>query len=105
LDDIVKVVEASATCNVAQLVGDQQGNVLVKTYNWLDFFDAHFRRLKDIKKYHQFFVSNDHPGVVFAREYTDSPPVHFDLLKDNWQPSATELPPVIQPSGLSSERQ
>ena len=43
LDDIVKVVEASATCNVAQLVGDQQGNVLVKTYNWLDFFDAHFR--------------------------------------------------------------
>ena len=105
LDDIVKVVEASATCNVAQLVGDQQGNVLVKTYNWLDFFDAHFRRLKDIIKYHQFFVSNDHPRVVFAREYTDLPPVRFDLLKDNWQPNATELPPVIQPSGLSSERQ
>ena len=39
LDDIVKVVNSSASCNVAQLVGDQQGQVLVNIYNWLDFFN------------------------------------------------------------------
>ena len=29
----------------------------------------------------------------------------FKLLKDDWSPSATDLPPVINPPGLSAERQ
>ena len=33
LEDIVSVVQSSAKMNYAQLVGDQQGNVIVPTYN------------------------------------------------------------------------
>ena len=42
LDDIVEVVNKSANCNVAQLVGTQQGDVLVPVYDWTAFLDAHF---------------------------------------------------------------
>ena len=38
LDDIVRVVESSAVVNHAQLVGTQDGEVLVPTYDWADFF-------------------------------------------------------------------
>ena len=34
LDDIVRVVEESAEVNHAQLVGAQDGTVIVPTYNW-----------------------------------------------------------------------
>lgn len=39
LDDIVRVVEGSAEVNHAQLIGRQDGTVVVPTYTWADFFD------------------------------------------------------------------
>ena len=27
--------------NYAQLVGDQQGNVIVQSYNWIEYFKQH----------------------------------------------------------------
>ena len=42
LDDIVRVVEKSAAVNCAQLVGTQDGRVLVPTYDWATFFDRPF---------------------------------------------------------------
>ena len=51
LDDIVKVVESSAQVNVAQLVGTQEGENIVPTYNWAGFFTTHLRKLRDIKKF------------------------------------------------------
>ena len=44
LDDIVRVVEGSAVVNHAQLVGTQDGRVLVPTYDWASFFDKPFRQ-------------------------------------------------------------
>ena len=44
LDDIVQVVESSAVVNHAQLVGTQDGTVLVPTYDWAKFFDKPFRQ-------------------------------------------------------------
>ena len=41
LDDIVSVVQSSASMNYAQLVGDQQGNVIVQSYNWIEYFKQH----------------------------------------------------------------
>ena len=72
LDDIVKVVESSAHCNVAQLIGNQEGDIIVPSFDWLTFFDPHFRRFKDIKKYHHFYVTQERPGIVSAKEYEDS---------------------------------
>ena len=43
LDDIVRVVEKSAEANHAQLVGTQDGRVLVPVYHWAAFFDHPFR--------------------------------------------------------------
>ena len=39
LDDIIKVVNESATPNVAQLVGSQNGDVIVPMYNWSTYFE------------------------------------------------------------------
>ena len=44
LDDIARVVEKSAEAHHTQLVGTQDGRVLVPTYDWAEFFDAPFRQ-------------------------------------------------------------
>ena len=49
LDDIVRVVENSATVNHAQLVGTQSGEVLVMTYDWSEFFSEPYRQ-NDLKR-------------------------------------------------------
>ena len=38
LDDIVRVVEKSAEVNHTQLIGTQDGRVLVPMYDWAEFF-------------------------------------------------------------------
>ena len=54
LDDIVRVVEESAEVNHAQLVGAQDGTVIVPTYNWAGYFDPFFKQaaFKGIKMMH-----------------------------------------------------
>ena len=37
LDDIIKVVESSAMVNHAQLLGTQDGQIIVPTYIWAQF--------------------------------------------------------------------
>ena len=44
LEDIVKVVESSAVVNHARLVGTQDSQVVVPTYDWAQFFDTPFRQ-------------------------------------------------------------
>ena len=39
LDDITSAVDNSSVVNVAQLVGTLDGQCLVPTYNWSDYFD------------------------------------------------------------------
>ena len=41
LDDIVTTVNQSACVNHTQLVGTQDGEVLVPTYDWLSFFTSY----------------------------------------------------------------
>ena len=45
--DIAEVVNNSANANVAQLVGTQEGEVLVPFYDWAAMFAPHFRKLKN----------------------------------------------------------
>ena len=105
LNDIVQVVEQSASVNKARLVGNEAGEVFVPTYDWLSYFVERFRKLSGIKKYHQFLFSSSKPGEVICKEYSDSPGETVKLLKNQWKPIATDLPPVLQPSGLSADRQ
>ena len=38
LDDIVKLTESSSVANTSQLVGEQDGSVVVPFYNWQGFW-------------------------------------------------------------------
>ena len=107
LDDIARVVENSATVNHAQLVGTQDGQVIVPTYDWAQFFDHPFRQnaLKGIKAMHHLTFTDSNKGSVLVRDDINSDEREIKLIQDdNWKPNAHTLPPVIPPPGLSLER-
>ena len=54
LDDVVQAVNSSAVVNKVHLVGAQDGETLVPTYNWVEFLNPHFYEVKGITKYHHF---------------------------------------------------
>ena len=43
LEDIARVCEGSAKVNFAQLVGKQNGEVVVPTYDWSTYFKDYFK--------------------------------------------------------------
>ena len=72
LDDIVQATNISATPNVAQLVGSQNGGTTVPTYIWSEYFDQHTIKtaLKGIKQMHHFHYSHEFPGQVKVKNDT-----------------------------------
>ena len=108
LDDIVGVVARLAEVNHAQLVAKQNGEVLVPTYNWSEALQPHFKQtaFRGIKNYHHVCFDSRKPGKVYVKMYSDEPEKEIELLTDpNWRPSASNLPEVVTPVGLSNERQ
>ncbi len=82
LNDLAKVVNTSPTVNEAQLVGTQDGSVVVPTRDWATFLGSHFKNLARIKKYQHFHFSANHPGYVFIKQYSDSPEVSVQLIRE-----------------------
>ena len=74
LNDIASVVQKSAAMNHTQLVGDQQGNVTVPSYDWVEFFQGKTIKntLKGIKKMAHFQFSSESPGYVYIKNTTDA---------------------------------
>ena len=106
LDDIVNVVEQSAAVNHAQLVGTHNGQVIVPTYNWVTFFVTHLKKISNITKYHHFTASTNKKGIIISKIFRDSTEIESALLKDDsWNPTIHEMPPIIEPQGMSAERQ
>ena len=106
LADMERVVDDSAEANVPQLVGTQNGEVVVPMYDRSSLFAGHLRKLKHIKKYQHFTFDASVPGTVNFRFNSDSVEESISLVIDgSWAPSAEDQPPVIPPSGLSLERQ
>ena len=56
LDDIANMVACSSVVNVPQLVGTLDGDLLVPTYNWSEYFEDHVIKtaLKGITKFQHF---------------------------------------------------
>ena len=107
LDDIVKAVHQSGSPNVAQLVGTQDGDIIVPMYNWSEFFEEHTIKtaLKGITQMHHFHFKSSHPGKVIVKDSVNGMERTINLLKDpSWRPSPQDLPDEIIPPGLSSER-
>ena len=91
--------------NHAQLVGTQDGHVLVPTYDWSEFFDAPFRQsaLSGIKAMHHLTFTHLKPGTVIVKDSVTSPEREINLLQNkSWKPRKSDLPPVISPPGLAS---
>ena len=105
LNGLEAVVEASAECNHSQLVGTNDGTLVVQSFDWTSFFSYHFRRIVGIKKFQHFCFDVSNLGVVIVKEYNDSAETEFRLLKDDWIPNPDVYPDVVTPKGLSLERQ
>ena len=104
MKEIENMVNDSAECNVSQLVADEDGNVIVPTFDWTDFFATRMKRFVGIKKYHHFRFDSSDPGVVTVKLHSDSVEEMFYLLKQPWIPDLSELPNIVSPKSLSTER-
>ena len=107
LNDIAAVVEQSATVNHPQLVGSQDGTIIVPFYNWSEFFDPYMAQtaLKGISQMHHFRFSALNPGIVYVKNSCNDKEKPVKLLKTPWQPTLANMPNAIPPPGLTLERQ
>jgi hypothetical protein len=108
LQDLVRVVNDSATINHAQLVSSEDGTLFVHQYDWASFFSQHFRRqaFDGTKSLHHLVFTASMPGIVQVRTESDAPVRRISALKNNttWKPSPNIMPNEILPPGLSRER-
>ena len=105
LQDIAKVVDDSAICNVSQLVSDETGEGYCPYRDWTSFFAPKLKKIKGIKKYHHFHFNSSEPGVVGLQVQSDRPIEHIQVLKEEWLPERDELPAIVSPKQLSHEQQ
>ena len=78
LSDIVDVLNKSGYINHARLVGRQEGQVLIPTYDWQTYLSPNFKKIPNIKMFHQFKLLADHPGVIISANYT------VTMKRQNW---------------------
>ncbi|XP_035825279.1 uncharacterized protein LOC118477573 [Aplysia californica] len=102
LQDLVKVVDASAAMNKAILVGTENGVSQLPTYDWTTFLSKYFSKVKGIKTLQHF--SFDNSGVITVKKHSNAPETAQALQKAAL-PGPGVLPPVIPSPGLSLKRQ
>jgi len=94
--------------NQVQLVDKESDDVRVglHTYDWQKkFSDMNFRSTANIKQFHHFTFSSSDIGVVKLQTDVRAEEVVQTLITEIPDPDTVhELPPVIQPTGLSPER-
>jgi len=69
LQGMASVVSGSASVNVPQLVGTEDGKTIVPIADWQSHLAAFFRPLPGIKKYHHFRCEHDQSSVSFLCKY------------------------------------
>ena len=106
LDDMARAVSESAqTLNRPQLVGREDGTVIVPTYNWQTFLSPYFRKVDGIKSLHHFIFQAGSTAVTMRATEGEEQSFQIQLLKDPDQLPPITLPAPIIPPGLSKERQ
>ena len=81
-------VNSPATVNVAQVVANPDGTVVVPGYDWTSYLSEHIGKCVGIKSFHHLRFSSSHKGSVFVPEKSDSSEVEMKLLKHDWAPVA-----------------
>lgn len=99
----------SGDSNIAELVGNHDGSVLVDVFDWVAWLGHVFKKMDNILTYQQFKMDSSNPGIVKCYRTIDSEPVIVRMLKDpQSNPKTyltTTLPESTPPEGLSHERQ
>ncbi|XP_036329826.1 uncharacterized protein LOC118741966 [Rhagoletis pomonella] len=94
--DLLQCVEASSTGGYNKAESAER----VVWYEWDSYFKPLYKSLVGITQFHHFIISTD---CVKTKKFADSEEVQsFKLLL---KPIDPEMPKVIQPAGLSLERQ
>ena len=99
LFELARMVEnySSVGINKTQLVGTQDGRIIVSVYDWVSFLEMYFKKIPSDPQ--------DSPGVVFCKEFVNRPEQSFVLLKDRAIiPPSSILPSVFSSDGISQER-
>ena len=98
------MINDSVALNKTRLVGTQDGQTIVPTYDWSTHLGVHFKKVPNIKQYHQFYFVAAKPERVMFKRFSDSEQLELDLRKCDlsWSPSSA---PIVHPKGLSDERQ
>lgn len=106
LFDLMRTVDNSTVTgvNISELCGRHDGTVLVPVHDWATYLQPFFKKISGITKYHHFRLSKEQPGVVFCREFVDSPETQWQILKDVSDKPPARLPPIITPPGLDDDR-
>lgn len=107
LDDIIRVVNESATVNIAQPIGTTDGEVYVRTYDWTGYLAPFFRRIKSIKTYHHFYLEQATlgRGDILLKENNESTVTIWKHLRQTSVTTTDDLPTIVTSNGLSAERQ
>ena len=96
VDDVVSIVNNSTTVclNVSQRFLNGEG---FQYYNFKDYFQK-FKKIPNIQKYHHFYFTSQHPGVVFYKDkledsYKETTVQNFSF-NFNIQPSIINIRPL-----------
>ena len=82
-----------------------EGTRYVPIYIWAAFLSPHFRKILQLKQYYHITISCGAPGTLSLKLAANGETEQLHLLRDGWEPTADELPPVVPPPHLTPERQ
>ena len=85
----------------------KSGESVVPIFDWTTFLSTYMTKIPSLTKKHYFMFCHENSGTVSTKECINGPEKDFDLLRDpSCTPSSSsELPPRIEPQGLTNERQ
>ena len=100
----MKIVEKSSekAINVAQLVGSDDGEVIVPTYDWKTFLTPAYKKVVGLKKNHHFHINDADAGKLFTKEYVECENTEHSILRGAAPPG---MPAIVAPAGLDRKRQ
>ncbi|GBC53895.1 hypothetical protein GLOIN_2v1769618 [Rhizophagus irregularis DAOM 181602=DAOM 197198] len=101
VDDVVSIINRSTTnnFNIAQRYLNGKG---FQYYDFKSHFQM-FKKLPNIQKYHHFYFSSQHPGVVFYKDKLED--VYEKTTIRTFSYAINILPPIIASRPLSLKRQ
>ena len=100
LEDVKVAVNSSAGPNKAVMFN-------WPWYEWDTYLAQYFKPLKGITRFQHFAVSKDSPGQVTCKASPSSPATVVKIARDgiDLPTSSEDLPPLLNPPGLSQSRQ